>query len=149
MKVGKNILLVLMTISASILLVSAFSNDEKNIIETMVTGTLMKSDTISYGLADIDNGNNLNVWYVPKNTDRDTILSSLGFVLAEYIALCDKYSDLSDMKLMVGTKDNVTGEMYCKRAWSNKVRKDIDGSYNSSDLVTVGLKVIGTFNRTS
>ena len=149
MKTRKIILLALMTVSASILFASAFSNDEKTIIETMVTGMLMKADTISYGLAEIDNGTRLNVWYVPRSIDQDTILASTGYVLGQYLVLCNIYPDLSDMKLMVGTKDNVIGEMYCKKTWLNEVRKDSERSYNSSDLSLIGLRVIETFNKTS
>lgn len=149
MKTRKIILLALTIVSASMLFASAFSNDEKTTIETMVTGTLMKADTISYGLAEIDNGNRLNVWYVPKSIDQDTILASLGYILAQYVVLCNIYPDLSDMRLMVGTKDNIVGEMYCNRTWSNEVRRDSERSYNSSDLALVGLKVIETFNKTS
>jgi hypothetical protein len=149
MRIRNIILLALMTVNASVLIASAFSNDEKTTIETMVTGTLMQADTISYGFAEIDNGSRLNVWYVPKNIDQDTILSSLGFVLGQYVVLCNIYPDLSDMKLLVGTKNNVVGEMYCKKEWSNEVRMDAEKSYNSSDLGLIGLKVIETFNKTS
>jgi hypothetical protein len=142
------ILLSLIVIS-TVSLTSALSDSDKSMIEMASTTVLMKADVLSYGLAEVDYGDRMNVWYIPKGSDQDAIFESLGYVVGVYVGTCKMYPEISDMKLMMGTKDNVVGEMYCERSWADEVREDSDGSFNSNDLGLVGLKVMGTFKKTS
>lgn len=142
------ILAALLIIGAMILPATALNENEKSALEAIATSTLMKSDSIIYGLVEIDYGNTMKMWFMSKSTDQDTILESLGGAVGVYIAACKMYPEISDLRLMVGTKDNVAAEMRCERAWVDEVRKDPDGSHNANDMGLVGLKVLGTFEKT-
>jgi len=152
---GKNtnmriaVLATFLIISAQLLPAMALDNDEKSALEAVATKVLIQSDYITYGLVEIGYGNSMNMWFIPKSTDQETILKSLGSAVGVYVGACKSYPELSDLSLMIGTKGTVAGEMYCDRDWADEVRKDSDGSYNSNDLGLVALRVLGTFKKTS
>lgn len=136
-------------ISALFLPAIALNDDEKSALEAVATNVLMQSDYITYGLVEIGYGNTMDMWFVSKSTDQDTVLKSLGTTVGVYVGACKSYPELSDLRLIIGTKDTSAGEMYCERSWADEVRKDSDGSYNSNDLGLVALRVLGTFKKTS
>ena len=109
----------------------------------------MNSESITYALVEIGDENTMDMWFMEKSTDQDTVLKSLGTTVGVYVGACKSYPELSDLRLRIGTKEVVAGEMYCERAWADEVREDSNGSLNSNDLGLVGLKVLGTYKKTS
>ncbi len=45
---------------------TALTDDEKTIVEVVGTKTLMDIDSITFALVEIDYGNTMNMWFVPK-----------------------------------------------------------------------------------
>ncbi len=128
---------------------TALTDDEKTIVEVVGTKTLMDIDSITFALVEIDYGNTMNMWFVPKSSDEDTLINSIGSTVGVYVGACKSYPDISDLNLMVGTKSTVAGKMYCKRAWADEVSQNTDGSYNTNEMGLVALRVLGTFKKTS
>ena len=140
---------ILLIIGALILPATALNDTEKTTIGSMATKMLMNSESITYALVEIGYGNTMDMWFMEKSTDQDTVLKSLGTTVGVYVGACKSYPELSDLRLRIGTKEVVAGEMYCERAWADEVREDSNGSLNSNDLGLVGLKVLGTYKKTS
>ncbi len=138
-----------MIIGALILPATALNDTEKTTIGSMATKMLMNSESITYALVEIGDENTMDMWFMEKSTDQDTVLKSLGTTVGVYVGACKSYPELSDLRLRIGTKEVVAGEMYCERAWADEVREDSNGSLNSNDLGLVGLKVLGTYKKTS
>ena len=139
------ILAVILIFSTQFIPVTALTDNEKNNVEAVGTSLLMKSEFISYGLVEIDYGNTMKIWFISSDDDQSTVASSLGMVVGVYLGACKMFPEISDLKLMVGTKNNVAGELYAERAWADGVRMNPDGSYNSDDVAVLGLKVLGTY----
>ena len=140
---------ILLIIGALILPATALNDTEKTTIGSMATKMLMNSESITYALVEIGDENTMDMWFMEKSTDQDTVLKSLGTTVGVYVGACKSYPELSDLRLRIGTKEVVAGEMYCERAWADEVREDSNGSLNSNDLGLVGLKVLGTYKKTS
>ena len=138
------IMAVILIISTQFIPVTALTDDEKTVLESMATGVLMQTDLLSYGLVEIDYGNTMNIWFMPNEADQDIVAGSVASSVGLYVAACNLYPEISDLRLMLGQKDNVAGEMYCERAWVDEVRRYSDGSFNTNDMGLVVLKVLGT-----
>ena len=149
MKTRIAVLAALLIIGALFVPAIAITDDGKAITESYATKILMDSDSIMYGLVEIDSENTMNIWFVPKSADEDTIIKSMASAVGLYIGVCKTYPEIADLNLMAGTKATVSGKMYCKREWVDEVRAGVDGSYNSSEIGLVGVKVLGTFKQTS
>jgi hypothetical protein len=146
MKVEK-IALVLILAGVLIIPSAALTDNEETLIESKGTTVLNQADSITYGLVEIDSDNSMNIWYIPKNADEDTVIKSTATAVGIYIATAKMYPEMSNLNLMVGTKDNVVAKMYCERAWVDQVRAD--GPYAQDDIGLVGLKVFGTLKQTA
>jgi len=148
MKVEK-IALVLILMGVLIIPSAALTNDEETLLESKATTVLNQADSITYGLVEINSDNTMNIWYIPKNSDEDTLIASTATAVGIYIFTGKTYPEMANLNLMVGTKDNVVGKMYCERAWVDQVRETVDGSYSQDDIGIVGMKVFGTYKQTA
>lgn len=149
MKIERITLIALLCVGALFIPANALNDNEETVIEATGTNLLMNANSITYGLVEVNYDNTMDMWFIPKSTDQDVLLDSVGNAVGLYVGACNMYPELSDLNLMVGTKDNIAGKRYCKRDWADEVSKNTDGSYDQYSMGVVGLKVLGTFKKTS
>lgn len=120
------------------------TNSDKDALNASVVLALEKTGNFSYIQAGVDSNNNLTIWSTSKSTDQNSTITNLGYIIGVYLGAAKSYSDLSDLNIMIGTKENVVETMYCKRSWIDEVKIDSAGNMNDNDLAALVLKVLGT-----
>lgn len=138
-----------MLAAVSISVSAAMTNSDKDAINVSVVQALEKTGDFSYIKAGVDSNNNLTIWATPKSMDQNSTISSTGYIIGVYMGAAKSYSDLSDLNIMIGTKENVIEKMYCMRSWADEVKIDSAGNMNENDIATLALKVLGTLQVTS
>jgi len=139
----KMVVVAALLISSTLVLnVNALDRDEKETFENIATGLLMKSEVLDYARVEIDSQNNMDIWFVAAETNEVAITQAIGACAGVYTAGCKIYPEMSDLRLMLGHKGNVAGEMYCKRDW-------VDSVGDNPAVQTAFLQmIIGTFRVT-
>jgi len=145
----EKIALVLLLMCILIIPSTALTNDEETLLESKATTMLNQEDSISYGLVEVNSNNTMSIWYIPNGSDENTLIKSTATAVGLYIGAAKMFPEMSDLNLMVGTKDNVVGKMYCERAWVDMVGENTDGSYSQDDIGMVGMKVFITYKQTN
>jgi hypothetical protein len=117
----------------------ALNDSDKAVIKLTVSTALNGSGNFSYVKSDIDDQNNLEIWYVPKNTDSNATVSALGLAIGSYLGMIGSYPDISDAYIFIGTQEDEKGSFSCLRSWIP------NGEMTDAELTTLVLKVLGTF----
>ncbi len=130
--------------AASISVSMGMTNSDKDALNASVVLALEKTGNFSYIMAGVDSNNNLTIWSTSKSTDQNSTITNLGYIIGVYLGAAKSYSDLSDLNIMIGTKENVVETMYCKRSWVDEVKIDSAGNMNDNDLAALVLKVLST-----
>jgi hypothetical protein len=117
----------------------ALSDSDKAAIKLVISAALNDSGNFDYVMSEIDDENNLDIWYVPKNTDSNASINALGLVIGSYLGVIGSNPDISDAYFFIGTQDDEKGSFDCLRSWiSNDKMTD-------EELSALVLKVLGTF----
>ncbi len=148
MKIVVAALTSMLTLACISLTMGMISSD-KDAINATVVQALEKAGVFSYVDAGVDSNNNLTIWSASKSTDQDSTVTNLGYIIGVYLEAAKSSPELSDLNIMVGTKENVTEKMYCKRPWVDEVKVDSAGNMSDNDLAALILKVLGTRQATS
>ncbi|MCK9441123.1 MAG: hypothetical protein M0Q13_06860 [Methanothrix sp.] len=117
----------------------ALSDSDKAVIKLTVSTALNGSGNFNYVKSEIDDENNLEIWYVPKNTDSNATVSALGLVIGSYLGATGSYPDISDAYIFIGTQEDEKGSFSCLRSWIS------NGEMTDEELTTLVLKVLETF----
>jgi hypothetical protein len=148
MKIVIAFLAILIAIIASISLTTAtLSDSDMAAIKLSVFSALDDTGRFSYVSANVDQDDNLNIWYIPKNTDQTSIMTDMARILGAYSGICKTSPELSNLNIYMGTKGNVAGELYCMRSWLSMVKTNPDGSTDGNSAGLLVLKVLGTFTK--
>lgn len=117
----------------------ALSDSDKAVITLTVSSSLNSSGNFSYVKSEIDDENNLEIWYVPKDMDSNSTVTAIGIVIGSYLGLTESYPDISDAYIFIGTQDDEKGSFSCLRSWIP------NGEMTDEELTALVLKVFGTF----
>lgn len=139
------IVLIVLSISLSV----ALSDTDKAIIKLATISAMDDTGKFSYTNADIGWDNSLDIWFISKNVDQDSVIKDLEFIVGAYLGACIKYPGLSDLDLFVGTKENTEVKMYCERSWVDEVDVDSEGNMDTTSAGLLVLRVLGTIVKTS
>lgn len=140
---------VAMLALASISVSTGMTGSEKDAINASVVQALERAGVFSYVEAGVDSTNNLTIWSTSKSADENSTVTNLGYIIGVYLGAAKSSPDLSDLNIMIGTKDNVTQKMYCKRSWVDEVKVDSAGNMSDNDIAVLVLKVLGTLQAAS
>jgi hypothetical protein len=117
----------------------ALNDSDKAVIKLTVSTALNGTGNFSYVKSEVDDENNLEIWYVPKDTDSNATFSALGVVIGTYLGVAGSYPDISNAYIFIGTLDDEKGSFSCLKSWIP------NGEMTDVELSTLVLKVLGTF----
>lgn len=126
-----------MSISAT----AALSDADKDVVKLSAFMTLDKTGDFNYVKAEVDDKNNLKIWYIPKETDNSATITALGEVVGVYIGSTRSYPDIADAYFFVGVQGDEKGGVYCLRSWIPY------GEMTNEEAGALVLKVLGTFEK--
>jgi hypothetical protein len=118
----------------------SLSDTAKVVAELSAFSALNNTSGFNYIKVDVDNEDNLKIWYISKETDNNAMISAIAKAIGAYLGVAKQFPDISDAYIFIGTEGNETGSLYCLRSWipdDGKLTKEI-----AENLV---LKVLGTF----
>lgn len=116
------------------------SETDKTVIKLAAFTVLDNTGDFYYVKADVDDENNLIIWYIPKKTDSSATIIALGEVIGAYSGLIQSNPDISNAYIFVGTEGDEKGSLYCLRSWIS-----YGGKMTNDEAGTLVLKVLGTF----
>jgi|WetSurMetagenome_2_1015567.scaffolds.fasta_scaffold24495_2 hypothetical protein len=118
---------------------AALSDSDKAAIKLTISTALNNSGNFNYIASEVDDDNNLEIWYVPKNTDSNATASALGLVIGSYLGAIEANPDMSDAYIFIGMQDDEKGSYHCLRSWIP------NGKMTDEEIASLMLKVLGTF----
>lgn len=121
----------------------------ENAIEETVFKTLDNTGYFYHVETEVEWGNALDIWYIPENFNPDSARITLAYIIGSYWNACKNYPDLSDLNIMMGTKNVMKGKMNCKREWIDEVRGGSKGNLNKTGEDLLIMRVLDTFKDTS
>lgn len=130
---------LLATVSILSMSAMALSDSDKSAIRLAISTALNNSGNFDYIASEVDDDNNLEIWYVPKNTDSNATANALGLVIGSYLGAIESNPDISDAYIFVGTQDDEKGSYNCLRSWIPA------GEMTDEEIAALMLKVLGTF----
>jgi hypothetical protein len=119
----------------------AMSESDKSIIRLTAFTALDNTGDFLYVKADVDDNDNLKIWYVPKKTDSSSLVITLGEVVGAYLGITRSHSDISSAYIYIGMQGSETGSMYCLRSWLPA------SEMTNEEAGALVLKVLGTFTK--
>jgi len=137
------VVLAILLIACFIPTSAALSDTDAAIVKLALFSVLDDTGHFNYVKTDVGWDDTIKIWYVPKATDNEAAITTLGEILGAYIGMCRSHPEISDLSIMVGTEDNVAGELYCERSWIST------GQMSDQEAGALILKVMGTFEKTS
>lgn len=117
----------------------ALSDSDKSVVKLAMFMALDNTGDFNYVKADVDDDNNLKIWYVPKQTDSSATMTTLGEVVGAYVGLTRSHPAISDAYIFIGVQGGEKGSLYCLRSWVPY------GDMTNSEASEMVLKVLGTF----
>ena len=135
-------LIVLLFANAITVSAGSLSDTEKSVIKLTIFTVLDNTGHFNYVKADVGWDDTVKIWYIPKNSDSDAAITTLGEIVGVYVGVLKTVPRASDLFIMIGTQDNVAGKMYCLRTWVPS------GDMTTEEAGLLGLKVLGTFEAT-
>jgi len=117
----------------------ALSDSDKSAIKLTISTALNNSGNFDYVASEVDDENNLEIWYVPKNTDSNATVNALGLVIGSYLGAIGSNPDISDAYIFIGMQDDEKGSYQCLRSWIP------NGKMTDEEIAALMLKVLGTF----
>lgn len=145
MNIRSAIIIAFIAVSASAIPSSGLSDLDKSVLKLTAIMVLDDTGNFNYVNADVGWDDSLNIWFISKRTDQESLLIDLASIVGVYWGACKNHPNLSNLNLYVGTEDNVAGSLYCERSWLNQVRTDSEGNMDDTDAGILVLKVLGTF----
>jgi hypothetical protein len=118
---------------------AAMSDSDKAAIKLTISTALNSSGNFDYVASEVDDDNNLEIWYVPKNTDSNATVNALGLVIGSYLGAIEANPDMSDAYIFIGMQDDEKGSYHCLRSWIPT------GDMTDEEIASLMLKVLGTF----
>lgn len=115
------------------------SDSDKAAIKLTISTALNSTGYFNYVASEVDDENNLEIWYVPKNTDSNATASALGMVIGSYLGAIGSNPDISDAYIFIGMQDDEKGSYQCLRSWIP------NGKMTDEEIAALLLKVLGTF----
>jgi hypothetical protein len=122
----------------------SLNDTDKAIIKLSAFSSLNKTDDFNYIKTDVDDENNLKIWYIPKETDGSATISALAKAIGAYLGVSKQYPDISNAFIFIGTKGNEAGSLYCLHSWI-----PYDGKLTKENAEALVLKVLGTYKNLS
>lgn len=117
----------------------SMSDSDKAAIKFTISTALNNSGNFDYVVSEVDDENNLEIWYVPKNTDSNATVNALGLVIGSYLGAIEVSPDIADAYIFVGMQDDEKGSYNCLRSWIP------NGKMTDEEIAALMLKVLGTF----
>lgn len=117
----------------------ALSDSDKAAIKLTISTALNNSGNFNYVASEVDDEKNLEIWYVPKNTDSNATASALGLVIGSYLGAIGANPDISDAYIFIGMQDDEKGSYHCQRSWITT------GEMTDEEIAALILNVLGTF----
>ena len=118
---------------------AALSDSDKASIKLTISTALNDSGNFNYVASEVDDDNNLEIWYVPKNTDSNATASALGLVIGSYLGAIGSNPDISDAYIFIGMQNDEKGSYHCLRSWVPS------GKMTDEEIAALMLKILGTF----
>lgn len=117
----------------------SMSDSDKAAIKLTISTALNNSGNFDYVVSEVDDENNLEIWYVPKNTDSNATVNALGLVIGSYLGAIEVSPDIADAYIFIGMQDDEKGSYNCLRSWIP------NGKMTDEEIAALMLKVLGTF----
>ena len=117
----------------------ALSDSDKSAIKLTISTALNNSGNFDYVASEVDDENNLEIWYVPKNTDSNATVNALGLVIGSYLGAIGSNPDISDAYIFIGMQDDEKGSYQCLRSWIP------NGKMTDEEIAALMLEILGTF----
>jgi hypothetical protein len=118
----------------------SMSDADKGAIELTTIIALNETGDFNYVNSDVDDENNLTIWYVPKESDENATIKTLGVIIGIYLGAIESNPDISDMYIFMGTEGDEKGSLYCLRSWVPN-----NGNLADDQIAGLVLKIFGTF----
>jgi hypothetical protein len=118
----------------------SMSNEDKEAIKLTTIMALNGTGDFNYINSDVDDENNLTIWYVPKQLNENATIKTLGVIIGVYLGVIQSNPDISNAQIFVGTEGDELGSLYCLRSWIPN-----NGNLTDDQIANLVLKIFGTF----
>lgn len=118
----------------------SMSNEDKEAIKLTTIMALNGTGDFNYINSDVDDENNLTIWYVPKQLNENATIKTLGVIIGVYLGVIQSNPDISNAQIFVGTEGDELGSLYCLRSWILN-----NGNLTDDQIANLVLKIFGTF----
>jgi len=122
MKIFGLLITLLLLISA----VAAMTYDERvwEAKKAVVSVNTLMPDKFQSFNVQVDENNSMNVWFTDTNTNY--LSNCLSGILGAYHSACLTQPDMGNLNIYIGSKEKPLYAMYCTKAESNAIWKDLN-----------------------
>ena len=107
-------------------MVAAMTDDERTweAKKAVVSVNLLMPDQFQSFNVQIDENNSMNVWFTYANSN--SLSNCMSGILGAYHSACLTQPDMGNLKIYIGSKEKPLYAMYCTKAESTAIWKDLN-----------------------